>query len=146
MRITFLILSIILSGNLLAKDTSSGCGLGWAITDKKSLSASSTRTTTNGIVPNTFGMTSGTLGCEEHSLVKTDMAPLYFTEVNYEILLTEMAEGKGEILEAFAHLLGCEQNRFSQSVQNAYGRIVTFDNSPSNLLKKVKSEADCQKL
>ena len=35
------------------------CGLGWHVTQDKSLLATVTRSTTNAVVPPTFGMTSG---------------------------------------------------------------------------------------
>ena len=57
-----------------------------------------------------------------------------------------MAEGKGETLHAFAALLNCEQDIFTQSIQKSYKKIVTFDNSPANLLKNVKSKAVCRNL
>ena len=44
---------------------SDGCGLGSEVTQKKSLLATTTRGTTNGTIPPAFGMTSGTIGCDQ---------------------------------------------------------------------------------
>ena len=86
---------------------SDGCGLGWQVTDKKTMSATTTRGTTNGVVPATFGMTSGTLGCEQHPFVKAEMDAVQYAHNNYENLSIDMAKGQGEYVTAFAEAMGC---------------------------------------
>ncbi len=109
------------SGHDGQPDTDS-CGLGWQVTQKKTMLATSTRGTTNGFVPPTFGMTTGTIGCAQHSIAKNDVDAARYAFNNYESLTMEMAQGSGEYLSAFAHTLGC-----SAGVQSEFGRM-TQDN------------------
>lgn len=129
-----------------ADDSSDGCGLGWQVTKKKTFSATTTRGTTNSVVPNTFGMTSGTIGCEQHSLVKADMKPLHYADANYENLMTEIAQGQGEYLTGFAASMGCSSAEFSSALQSNFGDIVE-GKTPAALVKKaqaIASTLNCQ--
>lgn len=110
------------SGGTVEPDKGDGCGLGWQVTQKRSFLATTTRGTTNSFVPPTFGMTSGTIGCEQHSFAKEDRDAAVYAFNNLEPLTVEMAQGSGEYLSAFARTLGC-----SDSVQAEFGRM-TQDN------------------
>lgn len=142
MKKGILLLALISASLAFAEDKSNGCGLGWQVTKKMSMVATTTRNTTNSIVPNTFGMTSGTLGCTRHSVVKKDKAPEHFAEANYESLLAEMAMGQGEALHAFSQTLGCDSQQLGQMVQKNYSVIVPqVGVSPSQLLAPIKDWA-----
>lgn len=86
---------------------SDGCGLGWQITDKKTLIATTTRGSTNGFVPPAFGMTSGTIGCESHSFAMNEQSGKVYARNNFEALSSEMAVGSGETLATYARTFGC---------------------------------------
>jgi hypothetical protein len=121
-----------------ADDQSSGCGLGWQFFKKNSLVSSSLRSTTNVIALNTIAMTSGTSGCAKHDIVMKEKAALYYAEANYQKLQSEMAEGQGEHLKAFAMLLGCQGANAVQAerlLQGNYGNVFTSDQVvPSEML------------
>lgn len=107
-------------------DTDS-CGLGWQVTQKKTLSATTTRGTTNAFVPPTFGMTTGTLGCAQHPLSKRDEDGARYAYNNFDVLSIEMAEGQGEFLTGFARTLGCDDaslEAFSLMTQSHYRSIM----------------------
>ncbi|MFL5785712.1 MAG: DUF3015 family protein [Bacteriovoracaceae bacterium] len=125
----------------LADDTSDGCGLGWQVTKKKTFSATTTRFTTNAFVPPTFGMTSGTIGCEQHALVKADMKPLHYADANYENLMTEIAQGQGEYLTGFAAAMGCSSEAFSSALQSNFSEIVE-GKTPADLVRKARTIAN----
>lgn len=129
-----------------ARDSSDGCGLGWEVTSRTSFSATSTRTTTNAFVPPTFGMTSGTLGCAKHDLVKKkDEQAAFYAVENYDSLRQEMAEGTGENLKAFASLMGCEQDAyagFAQMVKTHFPSIAADSNTRLDLVVNVRSEME----
>ena len=130
----------------MADDTSDGCGLGWQVTKKKTFSATTTRGTTNSVVPNTFGMTSGTIGCEQHGLVKVEQKSLHFADANYENLMTEIAQGQGEYLSGFAATMGCSSAEFSSALQSNFSEIVE-GKTPADLVKKAQTIAqslNCQ--
>ena len=130
--------------NAYADDMSSGCGLGWQVTNRMSLVSSSIRGTTNVIASNTIGMTSGTSGCDQHSIVKTEKKGIHYVEANFENLMVEMAQGKGEYLEIFAILMGCtsgEVQEFSALARDRYSKIFTSDSiTPVKMLKNLKEQ------
>ena len=133
------------SSLVYAEDKSSGCGIGWAVTKRKSLASSSIRATTNNLLYlQSFGMTSGTLGCAKHSIVLIEKAPLHFAEANYDNLVVEMAEGKGEYLKTFASVLGCKPSSFSvfsDVIQSKYPEIITETSlTPEQLLDRVRGQ------
>ena len=104
---------------------SDACGLGWQVTDKKTLIATTTRGTTNAVVPSSFGMTTGTMGCDQHSFAKRDIQGIQYVAANYEPLMNEIAEGRGEYLEAFAQQIGCSSvySDFARTLQQNYSEI-----------------------
>jgi hypothetical protein len=91
-----------------AQDQSSGCGLGWEVSQKQSLLSSAVRLTTDTVLPNTFSMTFGTSGCAKHEIVKNDEKAVEYAVNNYDSLVVEMAQGGGEFTEGFAQALGCD--------------------------------------
>jgi hypothetical protein len=118
------------------------CGLGWQVTDKKSFLGTTTRGTTNSVVPPTFGMTSGTIGCDQHSFAKADENAVIFVATNSEQLSVEMAQGKGEFLEAFARTLGCDDSAmssFGRMTQKNYQTIMSGRNG-IEIFKNVKTQ------
>src|SRR5690554_933458 len=91
-------------------DDDVGCGLGtmlWAGQEgpvPKVLAA-----TTNGILGNqTFGITSGTLGCSRDGVITSDAVAAAYTGSNIERLALDMSQGEGESLNVMAELLGIE--------------------------------------
>ncbi len=116
-----------------AADSSSGCGLGWQVTQKQSLLSSAVRTTTNTFLPNTFSMTSGTSGCQKHSIVKNDEEAVIYAVNNQHSLMMEMAEGKGEFLNAFAQTLGCDASRYSDFAKFTQSHFSDIANSADGI-------------
>ncbi|MBF0235234.1 MAG: DUF3015 family protein [Desulfamplus sp.] len=105
---TFLLMvSISVAMPLFARDGSDGCGMGWDVTEEKSFLGTSTRGTTNATFSPTFSMTSGTSGCDKHSIVRQDAQGIHYAEVNFTSLKMEMPRGNGEFLSGFAQVLGC---------------------------------------
>jgi hypothetical protein len=132
-----------------------GCGLGWQVTKKKTLSAVTTRGTINVSVPPTFGMTSGTLGCAQHPLTQRDVDGARYAFNNFDVLSIEMAEGQGEFLTGFARTLGCDDaslEAFSHMTQSHYRsimnegkatRIEMFDNIKTEMRNDPVLSARC---
>lgn len=120
-----------------------GCGLGSIVISSKGF-VQVFAATTNGTSGNqTFGITSGTSNCTADGIVKLEKAQEMFVAVNYESLEQEMAVGKGEKLESFAKLLGCDAgsvSRFGKLTKDKYSSLIKMDTTPSALLSAVKSE------
>jgi hypothetical protein len=121
-------------------DRSSGCGLGWKVSKQKSIISSSIRALTNGTASNSIGMTSGTSGCTRHSLVRVNKKLEYYTHANFDILISEMSEGKGEILSGLSQILGCNHNILSSEIQKDYKSIITDDTTPSSFIQRLKRQ------
>jgi hypothetical protein len=126
-------------------DQSNGCGLGWSVTEKHSLLATTVRSFVERLVSGsaqTFGMTSGTSNCERHSIVKADKRGLHYADANYEQLRVEMAQGSGEYLTSFAAVLGCSPEAysdFSAMIQSQYPNVFNSETkNPKVLLNDVK--------
>jgi hypothetical protein len=136
--------SMFLASGAFADDGSSGCGLGWKVTKRKSLVSSILRNYTNAIGSNTSGMTSGTSGCDKHSIVKREKAVEHFVEANYNSLMIDMAKGEGEYVSALGYVMGCGPDHvgsFSDMTQKHYGDIFTSDAvGPQQLIQNLKGQ------
>ena len=120
-----------------------GCGLGWQVYQKKTMLGTTIRGTTNAVVPPTFGMTSGTMGCDQHQLAKNDVDAARYAFNNQEPLSIEMAQGEGEYLAAFAKTLGCDdsvQGEFAKMTQENYAAIAGNNASAIEMLQNVKAQ------
>lgn len=123
------------------RDSLDGCGLGWEVTDKKTFTATTTRGTTNYFVPPTFGMTTGTMGCEKLEMGANDKESFDFVATNYEILKNELAQGNGEYVRGLSQSLGCQGSAFSSHVQSHYDSVVAPAQNSVELYKNLKAQA-----
>ena len=104
-----------------------GCGLGaLIIKDDSSAVMLALQATTNGTSANqTFGITSGTLGCQKTKFVMNEMAEKFIAS-NMDILAKEIAVGHGESINTLAELLNVQDAAiFSASLQSNYNSIYT---------------------
>lgn len=113
-----------LPGLAMAKD-SSGCGVGTIIFDGESgVAPQVLAVTTNGTLGNqTFGISSGTLGCDQQGTIDS-LAE--FTADNMDKLAADAAAGEGETLVTARDLMGIDaehQERFNQKMQENFDRI-----------------------
>lgn len=85
---------------------SAGCGLGGQLFSGQSgVAPNVLAVTTNGTSGNqTFGITTGTLGCNENDTVSAAVDT--FIDSNMERVARDMATGKGESMETLATLIG----------------------------------------
>jgi hypothetical protein len=89
-----------------------GCGLGSMLFEGQTgLAFEVLAATTNGFIGSqTFGITSGTLGCgKPNQPIKAEERIRVFASVNIDSLARDMALGEGETLEALAVLMAVEQ-------------------------------------
>ena len=114
------------AGNDLA-----GCGLGTAVVfpDANEWHEHVLAATTNGTSGNqTFGMTSGTLGCEgANGPLKLAQA---FIEDNMDQLALDAAKGQGETLAALAEVIGVDAQdsaAFNRTMQSNFDSMFNAD-------------------
>lgn len=106
-------------------NSQTGCGLGaMIIKDDSSAVLLALQATTNGTSGNqTFGITSGTLGCKKTKLVMNEVAQ-EFVASNMDILAKEIAIGHGESLDTLDELLKVEDKvAFNAQLQANYNKI-----------------------
>tara|TARA_R110002072_G_scaffold64203_3_gene159423 strand:- start:36413 stop:36847 length:435 start_codon:yes stop_codon:yes gene_type:complete len=102
-------LALMLGTSAFAAHGPSGCGLGSVVfKDKSGLMWNVLAATTNGSSGNqTFGMSTGTLGCEDAA--KASVASVSFIEDNRMALANDIARGEGETLDAYLKLIKAEK-------------------------------------
>ncbi|MCK7546336.1 DUF3015 domain-containing protein [Marinobacter bryozoorum] len=111
-----------------------GCGVGAMIWKGQSgIAPHILAATTNGIFGNqTFGMTTGTLGCQTNQSVQS-MA--MYMDSNIDKVARDMSRGSGENLETLAVLLGVDEadrGEFSQLLQDNFATIFPSSDTTSD--------------
>jgi hypothetical protein len=121
-----------------------GCGLGSIVIGPKGGILQIFAATSNGTLGNqTFGITTGTSNCTEDASAYLNKQQEMFVTVNKKSLEQEMAAGRGEKLDAFAHLLGCpagKKSEFSAMAQTSHKKVFSSEATPSEILSAVKTE------
>lgn len=112
--------------------SNTGCGLGTQIMEgNDGLLFQLLATTTNGIFGNqTFGITSGTLGCEKFDGIVSNEKLQIFVAENMDNLAKDIAKGNGEYINTLAVLMEIsESNRtnFRNKLQSNFSKIYTSE-------------------
>jgi Protein of unknown function (DUF3015) len=112
---------------------STGCGLGTMIFEgQKGIAPQVLAVTTNGTSGNqTFGITSGTLGCTQEGVVRPPTKVRMLLMSSLDNLAVDVARGDGETLESLARALAVEQrdkHRFFVALQDNFLRIFPNEN------------------
>lgn len=92
----------------MGAETGPGCGWGSMLMDGESGAGPNVlAATTNGTFGNqTFGMSSGTLGCDSSQTIQRAAAD--FLDDNMEKVARDMSTGQGESLDTLANLMGIQ--------------------------------------
>ena len=120
-----------------------GCGLGTAVVfkDASQWYEHVLAATTNGTSGNqTFGMTSGTLGCEAANGPLADAQ--LFIDQNMDQLAVDAAKGQGETLAALAEVMGVEaadSAAFNRTVQSNFDSMFNADATSEVALESLKT-------
>lgn len=114
------------------QDNVGGCGLGSMVFKGQSgIAPQVLAVTTNGTSGNqTFGISTGTLGCTQDGAVHSNMKTALFIESNKKQLARDMSVGSGETLASLSHLIGIEsqdQVAFNRAAKDNMARIFTTD-------------------
>ena len=117
-----------------------GCGLGAQIFNEKNILHQVLAATTNGSFgTQTFGITTGTLGCSNNGKFVSNEHATMFANLNFDNLSQEMAQGGGEHLASLATLLGVsaeQQPAFFALTQEKYTTLIqSGEATPAAMLK-----------
>lgn len=137
------------SANMAMADQDVGCGLGTMVfAGKSGLVFKVLAATTNGTSGNqTFGITTGTLGCSQDGVISSRARLGMYTGSNVERLARDMSVGHGESLNVLADLMGVKDQdkaAFFQATKTNFGRIFAPENESAGQilasLRQVMSE------
>lgn len=117
---------------VLAASNNVGCGVGSIIFKGQSgVAPQVLAVTTNGTLGNqTFGISSGTLGCATDGVVDNPAKVSMFIDTNMDKLAQDMSVGGGEALNSLADLIGIEDTakaRFFSMTKAHFSEIVSSD-------------------
>ena len=124
---------VALSSSMMANvNSQTGCGLGAMIIkdDSTAIMLALQATTNTALSGNqTFGITSGTLGCKKTQFVMNERAE-EFVASNMDQLAKEIAQGHGESVDTLAELLEVsDKAAFATALQSNYNSIYTSQNA-----------------
>lgn len=119
-------------GIVMAAPNNVGCGVGSIIFDGESgIAPQVLAVTTNGTLGNqTFGISSGTLGCSKDGVVAQPVKVSMFLDTNLDKLAHDMAVGQGEVLESLANLIGVDSTRkaaFFETTKAHFAEIISSE-------------------
>jgi len=134
--LVFFSLAVALPNLAMAADNVGGCGVGSMIfKGQKGIAPQVLAVTTNMSTGNqTFGITSGTLGCTQDGVVTSNMKSAMFIENNKQQLAHDMSIGSGETLDSLAHLIGVDskdQVAFNRLTKDNLARIFPTESVPT---------------
>jgi len=120
-------------GSMAAGENNIGCGWGSKLFDgQRGIAPQVLAATTNGTSGNqTFGITTGTSGCTQDGVVKSNWKTAMFIDGNKTKLARDMSTGSGEALESLAKLIGIQDQHkaaFFQATKDNFSRIFATDN------------------
>lgn len=117
-----------------------GCGLGSMLFKEDKPVHQIVAATTNGSFGNqTFGITTGTIGCSSGGLIKAGKEREVFVATNLRSLERELAAGSGQYAASLAALSGCSAapEKFLAVTKANYENIFTGDASVKTVLENL---------
>jgi hypothetical protein len=125
-----------------ASQNDSGCGLGAQLFKENRPVDQILASTTNECTgTQTFGITTGTLGCSSGGLIKASKEREVFTATNFRALEQELASGSGQYETSLAALTGCKTDAFSAFAKARYEKLLPSEKtSPMELLNNLDKE------
>jgi hypothetical protein len=119
---------------LMGAETGPGCGWGSMLMDGESgVAANVLAATTNATFGNqTFGMSSGTAGCDSSQTI--ERAAGDFLDDNMERVARDMSTGEGESLDTLANLMGVQEQdkaKFFSVTHDNFSTIFSSDSVSS---------------
>jgi len=132
----FLTLALFASFSAFARNFSdAGCGLGTMLLQKNDNQI--IVATLNGTGSQTFAISSGTSNCG--SATSRFVKIKNFIETNYESVVTDMAKGNGDSLQALASFYGCDSAKFGKAVQADFASIASSKSDATRMMININN-------
>lgn len=121
-----------------------GCGLGAQLFKENRPTDQVLAATTNGCFgTQTFGITTGTLGCTSGGVIRTSREREVFTATNFRALQVELASGRGEYEDSLAAMTGCKPDQFAPFAKAHYTKLIPSEKTtPQELLSNIDREIE----
>ena len=145
-RLVLAATAVLLAGAVYAgNQNDAGCGVGSLIFKENQPAQQILAATTNGTFGNqTFGITTGTLGCSSGGVMKAEKQRDVYVAVNYRNLSRDLSAGTGEYATSFAKLLGCTKESvpsFLTFAKEKYTILIPSEQTTSDeFLKNVETQ------
>jgi hypothetical protein len=125
-------MAVMISGSVAFADPDVGCGWGTMVFKGSSgVAPKVLAATTNGLLGNqTFGISSGTLGCRQGGTVTASARLNMYVGANIDKLASDMAAGQGESLDTLAYLMGVQEAdrpAFFRLTKSHFGQLFPSD-------------------
>ncbi len=126
------------ASSMAAANNVGSCGLGSKLFEGKSgLVPQVAAVTTNGTSGNqTFGITSGTLGCTQDGVVTSNWKVSMYIDGNRVALARDAAAGQGESLDTLVSVMGVKADdraAFVAAIKTNFGAVFANDQVAANL-------------
>jgi hypothetical protein len=142
-RTLFVLVAAVLAAPAFAgNQNDAGCGLGAQLFKENRPVDQVLAATTNGCFgTQTFGITTGTLGCSSGGVIKSSREREVFTATNFRALEQELASGSGQYEASLAALTGCKADAFAAFAKARYEKLFpTQKTSSTELLSNLDRE------
>ena len=138
MKKILLLAMLLTTGSSYAAHGPAGCGLGKLLFEgKEGLIFNVLAATFNGSSGSqTFGMSTGTLGCEDAKEAK--VSAVSFIEANMIALSNDIARGNGETLTAYLKIVK-KENANTMILKKNFGDIFAQGRTPAKIHQKIVS-------
>ena len=137
-------LTVIGTAAQAAGQNDAGCGIGSMLFKEQQPVHQIVAATTNGCFGNqTFGITTGTLGCTSGGLIKSSKEREVFVATNLRAIERELAAGKGQYASSLATLSGCgaKSEEFLSLSKARYEKLFPTTNiGAAELIKNLDKE------
>ncbi len=130
-KIAFIAISTFMVASLSYAEGNIGCGLGTQVLGEQDSTLMQVfAATTNGTSGNqTFGISSGTLGCKKPEKFVYNEQVNKFVQANMDTLAVDIAKGQGETINNLAYLVGVQDTvAFAKKLQSQFDVIYSSEN------------------
>lgn len=128
-----------------AEEDGAGCGLGAVVMEgKDGRGANIAASVLNGLIPNTFFMTTGDglMGCDPTQTVQNDEATEIFVARNMDQLSSEAAQGGGDYLNVLADLMGIadeDREAFKKVTQENFDQLFLHSDDAQGVIQTIET-------